>query len=349
MSTVAEQEKVKRKLNKIRIKESEEKNSIDKLGEETTAINAEDMETMFAGKICNRLLKERVAADNTMWAYIRAYYNFPEEVYDKLRKSGNPLKDVAEIIGEDNPQLESLEKMLQLTKDFDKGFTNFKNKASKVAEAHPLAQRMTGIKGLTPYAIALVMAHIKDIERFNKPSQLCMYAGCTSVLNPETGQWLAVTKGNIKYIDEIYAKKGKSFKGFNTQLAGRMFVIVESVVRQKGFFYNMYAQMRTRLEEGARNNGKCFVATKEDRKESKNVMVVGKEYMKGKKNQSLIIWSDKNAKRRIARTILHLLWKEWREIRGLEVVDPYVKDYLKHDSIITLDQVLKGEKALKKK
>lgn len=72
-------------------------------------------------------------------------------------------------------------------------------------------------------------------------------------------------------------------------------------------------------------------------------MKSGNAYMKGKKNQSLIMWSDKNAKRRVARTFLHIFWKEWRELSGLPVRHPYVVDYLKHTGYVTLEEIVKAD------
>ena len=108
-------------------------------------------------------------------------------------------------------------------------------------------------------------------------------------------------------------------------------------------FYNYYSGIRQRLEKRALNGGETFVATAQDQKESKGIMKAGNAYMKGKKNQSLIMWSDKNAKRRVARTFLHILWLEWRTLAGLEIRHPYVIDYLQHSGIVTLEQIIKAD------
>jgi hypothetical protein len=144
---------------------------------------------------------------------------------------------------------------------------------------------------------------------------------------------------------------GKEFKGFNTDFSGRMFVIIDCLLRAKGWFYTYYSGIRSRLETRALNGGETFVATIQDQKESKGIMKAGHHYMKGKKNQSLIMWSDKNAKRRVARTFLHFLWTEWRDIAGLEVRLPYAIDYLGHSGLIKLEEVIKADlvKAVRKK
>lgn len=307
----AEQKVVKKVITKKRIEIQDEKATVPNMGEETDAVQPEDLGVMYAGKLCATLIKSNVASQNQLKGYFRQYPHLAQETIDELTK---------------------------LQKDFASDFALAKERTNKIASKHPLYLRLGGIKGISAYQIALIMSYMKDVARFDTPSKLCVYAGVASVNN------MPVTKGNIARINEWKTEtQGIEFHGFNTEMSGRMFVIVDCLLRGKGFFYNYYAGIRKRLELRAMNGSECFMATKEDRKASNNVMEVGKYYMKGKKNQSLIMWSDKNAQRRVARTFLHILWKEWRELANLPVRHPYVVDYLKHSGYVTLEEILKAD------
>lgn len=331
-----------RKMTSLRNITTDVKNEVDKFADEAKAIIPEDLETMFAGKMCDLQMGSRVAAENIMWSYIRKYLGLTDDQYTKLRDSSNPVKDLEAIIGT-VPFLETVKTLLQLQDQYDAGFAGFKNAATKIASRHPLCQSLQGIKGITPYNVALVMSYMKDITRFEKPSQLMMYAGLGAVQDPADGKWYAVCKAHINKIKEIYFNSGREFKGFNTVLSGRMHVIFECLLRGGGFFADFYQQTRTRLELRAINNNETFLPTKEQQKESKGVMKAGKPYMIGKKNQSLIMWSHNNAKRRVARTFLQILWAEWRSINNLPVRDLYSVEYLGHNEVITLQQVLNAD------
>ena len=306
-----EQKKVKKSITKKRIEIADEISTVPNLGEEVFAVMPEDMAVMYSGKLCAMLIKGNVASQNILKGYLRQYPDIEENT---------------------KKQLEALQK------DFASDFELAKNRTNKIASTHPLYNRLSGIKGISGYQIALLMSYIKDISRFDTPSKLCVYAGMASV------NGMPVVKANINKISEYNTSTfGKEFKGFNTELSGRMFVIIDCLIRAKGFFYTYYLGIRERLEKRALNGGETFVATIEQQKESKGVMKAGHHYMKGKKNQSLIMWSDKNAKRRVARTFLHIFWKEWREISELPIRHPYVVDYLQHSGIITLEQILKAD------
>ena len=315
----AEQKKVKKIITKKRIEIQDEISTVDKLGEETLAVMPEDMAVMYAGKLCAMLIKGNVASQNILSGYMRQYPELEENTKNQL---------------------------VQLQKDFASDFELAKNRTNKIASKHPLYERLKGIKGISAYQVALLMSYIKDIGRFDTPSRLCVYAGMASV------NGMPVVKANINKINDWKMEnQGKEFQGFNTELSGRMFVIIDCLIRSKGFFYNYYLGIRKRLEQRALKGGETFVATAQDQKESKGVMKAGNAYMKGKKNQSLIMWSDKNAKRRVARTFLHIFWKEWRELSGLSVRHPYVVDYLKHSGYVTLEEIVKADsvKSVKKR
>lgn len=309
MTTFTEEQKeVKKKITRKRVEITEIKSTVDNLGEETLAVLPEDMAIMYAGKLCAMLIKNNVASQNILAGYLRQYPDIDENT---------------------KKQLEALQK------DFSDDFELAKKRTNKTASTHPLYDKLSGIKGISGYQIALLMSYVKDISRFDTPSSLCVYAGMASV------NGMPVTKANINKINEYRTSTfGKEFKGFNTELSGRMFVIVDCLIRSKGFFYNYYAGIRQRLEKRALNGNETFVATIEQQKESKGIMKAGHHYMKGKKNQSLIMWSDKNAKRRVARTFLHIFWKEWREIAGLPIRHPYAVSYLGHNTMIGLDEIL---------
>ncbi len=304
-----EQKEVKRVITRKRVEIAEEIATVDNLGEETIAILPEDMSIMYAGKLCATLMKGQVAAKNQLAGYFRMYPHLVEET--KLQ-------------------------MTKLQEDFESDFKISKERTEKIAASHPLVQKMIGIKGISGYQLALIMSYMKNPARFDTPSKLMIYAGIGEV------NGMAVTKANIAKISEYYMKTyGREFKGFNTEFSGRMLgVVVDCLMRGKGFFYNNYVQMRKRLEINAINDRRTFVCTIEEAKESKGKMKAGVHYMKGRKNQSLIMWGDQNAKRRIARTFLHLLLTEWRTIAELPVRIPYPCEYLGHKRLITLDEVL---------
>lgn len=304
-------EKTKKKITKKRIEIQDDKAEAGKLGPVTKAILPEDFSVMYAGKMCILSIKNSVASRNILSAYIRDYPDLSPDTLEELKT---------------------------LQGEFSEDFERAKARTNKIASKHPLYKRLGGIKGISAYQIALLMSYIKDISRFDTPTKLCVYAGMASV------NGMPVIKANINRIkDYMFETRGREFKGFNTELSGRMFVIVDCLIRSKGYFYNMYCGLRIRLEKRSMNEGSCFQATAEDRKASGNVMEIGKYYMKNKKNQSLIMWSDKNAKRRIARTFLHLFYAEWRTLLDLPVRNPYPVDYLGHNSLITLEEVLKAD------
>lgn len=284
------------------------------LGEETEALMPEDIVLMFAGKLVNELLKQSVASQNMLAGYKRAY-------------------------GEIYPGVETV--LEDFLAEFLSGFTEAKKQLVKIGELHPLSERLCKIKGFTPYQLALVMAHVKDIGRFDTPSKLMVYAG----VGVKYG--LKVCKKNMNLIRQIqherYTGPEEDYKefGYNTSLQGRMYVISDSLLRARGFFYDFYTGIRARLEERAINKDETFVCTLAQAKGTK--MKAGERYMKGRKVQSLKAWSNSNAKARVQRTILHMIYTEWRQLRGLEARNPYPIDYLGHSQYITLEDVLRYE------
>lgn len=297
--------KAKKQINKSRLKIKKVKEEVGKLGEETTATIPEDLKMMFAGKLIEMMIKDNVRAGNMMTALQKAHGAEDEHITDYLN---------------------------QVIDQFSKNFDKSKNQLKNLSESHPLWERFSGVRGFSSAQLALVMSQIKDIEKFDTASKLMIYAGVGCV------EGMAVTKANIEKIKAHYLKQGKEFKGFNTILSGRMYVISESLIKQKGFFYNFATKMRERLAEQAINQGRTELRDNKGEQE---------HYMLDKKNMSLKLWTQKNAMRRISRTLLHLIWHEWRTIKGLPTRIPYPVDYLGHDKIITLDEVLAYDKKVK--
>lgn len=303
------------KLANLRVEEAQVKeDGPSPLGEEPQALMPEDVVLMFAGKLVNELLKQSTASKNMLAGYERAY----GEIY--------PGVGVV------------LEEFLA---EFLKGFAEAKKQLIKIGELHPLSHRLCKIRGFTPYQLALVMSHIKDIGRFDTPSKLMVYAG----VGVKYG--LKVCKRNMNKIRQIQherytgAPEDYTEFGYNTALQGRMYVISDSLLRARGFFYDFYTGIRARLEERAINNDETFVCTVDQAKGTK--MKAGERYMKGRNTQSLIAWSNSNAKARVQRTILHMIYKEWRDLRGLPCRNPYPIDYLGHSQYIKLEDVLRFE------
>lgn len=307
---------VKKKINVDRLNIQDEKSKVDALGEITKTVEPEDIIAMYTGKLCVMLIKNKVRAMNIKSGYLRAYKG---RITPQLKET-----------------LDSLEDM------FNKDFESTKDHISKYLRKHDLWKRMGFIRGLSEYQLALIMAYVKDIEKFDTPSKLCVYSGMASINN------IPVTKANIEKIKKLYFDEGKEFKGFNTEMSGRVLVLVDCLLRAQGYFTNMYQKMRIRLEKRKINEGGTYISTEKDVEESKvdgiPKMTLGRHYIKDRKNQSLEAWSDANAKRRVARTFLHLMWTEWRLLKDLPVRNPYPIDYLGHNELISIDDIKQYEK-----
>lgn len=308
---------VKRKVTTLRI--SEQKLIEDwgeKMGPETTPVHPEDLRLMYVGKLMTNILKMKVAASNQLKGYERAY-------------------------GETHPEV--LELLMEDLESFEKDFERTKKRITKLAEEHPLSEQLCKIKGFTPYSLALIMAYVKDIGRFDTPSRLCVYAGVAP-----KGK-VKVCKRNINELNrlkqEAYTGEPDDYKnfGYNTELQGRMYVIADCLMRAGGWFYNHYGQIRQRITERAINDGMTFKPSPDEMKASKGKMKPGQLYMLGRVNQSLEAWTNSGAKVRLARILLHLVYTEWRTLRGMTARNPYPIDYLGHNSLITLQDVLRYE------
>lgn len=336
-------QKTKQALNAARLKVQKIKRGAGKLGEETVATVPDDIEIFFVSRMCNNLIENKVSTSNIMEAFMKDYHITDPAVKQKLAQYQDIFED-----------------------DFEK----YKKRLLTITDANPLWQRMQGISGFTSYQLGLIMGHIKDISKFAKPSNLIMYSGMGS----KNG--VPVTLANMKIIKEMYAKEGKEFKGFNTALSGRMFVIVSCLLRAKGYFYNMYVSMCKTLTERVINGreyeikeGKLKIPSAGEYNPEVHQPIINmllklghaaiekengmlfipdvKVIMKNKNDQSVKTFVHTNACRRIARTLLHFIYTEWRTLKGLEVRNPYAVDYMKHSGYISLQQVVAAEIAIR--
>jgi len=302
----------KESLNRARLVAQELKNELPKQEKGKTVI-PEDLTVMLAGKMATELMEQRVRNTNILKAYEREYQTIPDDVRVKI----------AELIV-----------------TFDKGFEKAKRALEKEVEDHPLVDRMTMLRGITPWQVANLIGHIKDIRNFDTPSSLCVYAGVACINGKAT------TKATIKDHKEYYYVNGiGEFKGFNTKLAGRLHVIGESLIRAKGWFYCYYQRTRKRLHEKAINEGRAYIPTDEERKGT--LMKKGRYYMKGKKNYSLESYTHNGAFRRVQRVFLHLFYTEWRTHSNLPARNPYPLEYLGHTTEIKFTDVLEAELKMK--
>jgi hypothetical protein len=335
----------KKKLTKIRIKEKKVRN--EKLGEITSPVEVaitDDYFIIFGGKFMDNVIRNEVRISNMKTAFVKTYgANVTPAMKEKMQ----------EFIDMYEHENEMLKKALV-----------------KLVKAHPLWSKMEGIKGFTPYALGLIMSYIKDIRRFDTSSKLCVYGGVACI----NGK--AISKTNIHEINQYYHDNGKftgkrtSF-GFNTKLSGRLYVIGDSLIRAQGKLYENYVQIKMRIYENIiADPTRTFKATAEDvakykaskltenelaKQQEQNDgvpfkdgtpkgMQEGEYYMMGRKCQSAKIWSHINAKRRILRILLCLLYKEWRTLNGLPVRNPYVQDYLGHNTFITIEEIREYDK-----
>ena len=289
-----------------------------KLGEETIAKIPSDFEVMYLGAVLLSNIEQQVRVSNMHSGMIKAHGAMPPELEDTL---------------------------ISYKKMFEDQFAIQKKAINKIIVLHPLAPKLTKIKGFTEYQLGMIMSLIKDPTHFKSPSNLFVYAGVA----PKNGKvvTLSTLAEHRQAKHDLYARgtEPEDFTefGINFKLKARMFNVVESLLKQKGFFYKEFQNARVRLAERAINNNECYRATEQDVKDSKGVMKLGEYYMHNKKNQSLIMWTYRNASWRQARTLLHLIYCEWLELKGVKARDLYAIEYLGHQRLITIDEVLQYE------
>lgn len=329
--------KAQEKMTKLRNEVTATKRSAGKLGPKTEAYIPDDIEIMFAGKTYQNLTKASVANTNEYKAFLREYKGMTTETEAHLKGQFGLFED----------QFKSAKKHL-----------------TKITERHPLWAKFKDVKGFSATQLGLIMSLIKDPYKFASPSKLMVYAGVGTYYG------INVNKMNLNKIKEEAANRGRKFNGFNTQFSGKLEVVIDCLMRSKGWFYDFYTRKKEQKIAQARNEGRVFVATKDDVKASKVAaekdderaeideitgepkvakMEAGKEYMVGKKNQSLISYADRAAKNTMKNILLHLIYAEWWKLKGGVPRNPYVFDYLGHQSWITLDEICGFDNALRSK
>lgn len=300
-----DKQQVKSILTEYRVAEQVVRQGAGPLGEETLAVLPEDLELMYIGKMCFLLMQEKVALSNQMVGFLRYYGEIDPTVKEQLEAMKN----------------ETMKKFEQTRLELEKKI-----------KKHPLVLRLCGIKGLTPYRLAMMMAMIKDPRRFPTPSKLAVYAGVASKAD------LKVCKLNLNKIR--LATNNPDF-GYNTKLQGQLYILAESLLKSKGYFFKMYADMKPRLVGEAIAAGKCRMLTEEEVAEGKGE--AGRYYMEGRTKQTVEQWAHSNCLTRIGRTILHLIYAEWMLHLGVTPRNPYVFEYLGHTSRITIEDILAYE------
>lgn len=332
--------KKQRELTSIRVNEETVSREMEpfKLGEETVAVipNSEmDVLVMYVASQANMQIKNAVRSANRKFGLMKAYG-----------------------IADDSDQATILQEYFE---KFDEGFEKTKKECEKVVKKHPLSEKICQIKGISPYQLGLVMGFIRQPERFDCFGKLAVYAGCSVKYGAH------VSKKNINTINqekhERYVGKEEDFTkfGYSTDFQQRLYIIADSLMRQKGWFYDFYKGQRLRLAQVVVNDGRAVLVG--GKYEMTNVdlfqyepfgkfvpEIEGEKYIakfKARKNQSLDAWTNSNARWRMCRMFLNFVYEEWMKLRGFVPREPYVFEHLGHTSKITLDHVLAFEAKLK--
>jgi hypothetical protein len=325
-------------VNQKRIDIKAIKDEFKKFGDESTPVIPNDIEVMYLAKLCDNSLRNDIRNQNALAGYKKAY--------------------------KDEIDPHTMERLVFYQKQYASDFDTAKARLETVMSFHPLYQVLKDIKGLSPYQLGMIMMFVKKPERFATPSKLMVYSGLAAI------DGKPVNKANLPFHKEYYQNQGKlndnrlTF-GFNTKFSGRLYVLGDCLIKSGGYFYNQYVKIRERLEQRCINGGECFTMTAEEAKlinkqvekeleqieksgddgfiveEQKPQKVkVGELYMKGKKNQSLKMFTHVNAKKRILRTLLHTIYYQWMKIKGIEARNIFAVDYLGHNLFITLEDIL---------
>lgn len=311
-------------LNDVRLIEDElkRKSPPQKLGDVTKAVLPfQDVEAIYLAMCGSNLLKAKVANNNRLKAVIRDY-NITNP--DHIAKLGN------------------------YQHHFESQLDSTKRKLERWMEDNELANSICRIKGISPWQIAMIMLEVKDVRRFATPSKLMVYSGVAEMYG------MKICKANLHAIEEIryqrYTGKPEDYTrfGYNTAFQGRMYTIAcDILIKQKGWFYYHYKEQAKRLVTKAINEGRAFVATEEACAAEGAKMKVGEWYMKGRKNQSVVMFGHKGAIWRNARILLHIIYSEWMILLGETPRNPYPIEYLGHSTLIKLDDIINFEAKLK--
>lgn len=328
MKLTKEQKKIRQQVNKMNLatQKFKEKYAPNKLGVETKLGDIDDVEAFLYGKMLQNLTQNMVRATNQEKALER---NFPDKQFNNIQK---------ERIKQINTMFEDI--ALTTRKQLEKHLNN-----------NILCNRISQIKGITTYRVALLMAEIKDITRFEKPSAFAVYAGIAPYKNKK------ISKNTIR---EIREDKQNPEWGFNTNLSQQFYIIVEQFIKSKGFFYDYYSKVKKMILARVARNQESFEFTEEMKLEmAKNKenhkMIVGKHYMKNKKNQSVEMFCHSSAFWKTASLFGNILYEEWWKIKCEEnptlrkVTEPYIFQYPDsngrvHSKKFTYDEIIEFEK-----
>ncbi len=351
----------KKKMTTSRVSISKEKSNVGKLGPKTEAFIPDDLEVMFAAKNSLDLINLQTRSTNALGAYFRDYPEITDDIRDRL---------------------------LSQTKIFNDNFELAKQQTIKLCEKHPLWKKFAAIKGFTAYQLGILMSCIKDPTKFHTPSALMMYAGLgtykglpVNKLNmnkikeiyhsegKEFKGFHTTMSGRMEVITDCLMRgQGWFYMFYNRKKLQKIEKAQNEKLQVMKYGDQLYDHKGHPTEKygpetpvwdavikDARGNiiatptgSICFIATKEARKQSGNVMEVDKEYMWGKKNQSLISFADRAAKKAMKRILLHLIYTEWMALKGKEARNPYPIEYLGHSTMITLEEITNYDSTVKR-
>jgi len=270
-----------------------------KLGEETKVNQPDYPELFTAAMLCTSSIKDSVGSKNKEWS-LKAKYNINEPFLTKIRLHN--------------------ERNLEISKQF----------VVEATQLHPVTKRicdrMSQIRGITPYSIGLLISYYKSIHKAKRFGNFASYAGYAVI------QDMTLSKNNWNKIKLKQAEEGIEWQGFNIKLKTRIYILVDSVLKARGFYKKEYDRIWPRLYERSINEGSSEL--RED----------GVYYIKDRKSHKTVSWAKENAKKRIGRNLLNHLYNEWRIAEGLPPENPYVKDYLGHISVVSLDEVIEYDK-----
>ena len=284
-------------------------------------VTSHDLLVMFAAFRYERDKAARLAVNQKLLMYKKQYTNFPDFVWTQM------------------------EEILAVSKESE---MEAKRILSEYVNNHPLAQRLCKIQRFSPHRLGSIMGHIRYPERFRNPSALCVYAGVSC----KNG--VALSMSNYRELNEM---KKKSFQGLeeefksyghHTRLAKEMYLAAKTMLASKSdrsWFRDYYDRQKQRLIDRAKSQEEAFEVNRKFLKENKGKgYELGKWYMKDRKKFSLNMWAHSGALRRMQKVLLHLVYTEWMEIRGIPAKNPYPVEYIdgcRH--LIRLEEILKYE------
>ena len=195
----------------LEIKVKQAKPSKLKLGEETIAKVPSDFEVMYLGAVLLSNIEQQVRVSNMHAGMVKSHGTMPPELEDSL---------------------------MSYKKMFEDQFTIQKKAINKIIGLHPLASKLTKIKGFTEYQLGMIMSLIKDPTHFKSPSNLFVYAGVA----PKNGKvvTLSTLAEHRQAKHDLYGRgqEPEDFTefGINFKLKARVFNVVKVFLSKKDFF-----------------------------------------------------------------------------------------------------------------